>query len=175
MKKILSFILVSVVLLSFTGCGGNAKTGEIYNEDISISGYIGDGVYLDVNKAMNCCDEYYETKPYVEKIKNASSWQLYNVTMHNDEGEEIQPAGEIHVKLDVPEAISNMPGDNYKIYQFKDNKLEEVKFEKTNGVIEFDTDFTGIYVFVKTSEFSNFMDLTYAITTCDGSCDGCTE
>lgn len=180
MKKYKILLVCLFLIIFVSGCGKEEVPVETVgsissNRNVFISGNIGTGKFIGVNIAMDCCYEYYSVMPFVNEIENAKSLQIFNVDMYDENGEKTQPTGPINVLITLPMEVINANGKEYVVYQLKDdNSFEKLECNVEAGTLSFTTDYTGIYAVIKTSDDEN-EKFQYAITDCDGTCNGCVD
>lgn len=187
MKK-KALILATMLTICLTACGN--KNNEVVDNDqylvinedgtkmvntqegITISGSVADCTYVQIESPTECCNEYEAITRYLLTTENASSYEIYKISMYNKNNKSTDPDGDIEITIPLSSAIKEQAGDEYRIYRIDDNNITNVSAKEDGKNIIFKTEADGVYAVVKFDSTGN-SNLLFISPGDGGSCSCC--
>ena len=169
-KKLFSVMLVAALATSLlAGCGKNKKA-EVDNTEVetskvestekitkeAVATLKGDGITItgllgqskSVEKAeMSTGDEYTQISEYLADTD--TTYVCYDVTTKDTNGNEVIPAGELTITIDIPDELKNAAGDTYIVFHSEDGTFKKLECTEKDGKITFKANTTGVYTICK--------------------------
>lgn len=153
-------VVVLAAIIAVVAFGGEKKKSieSIKNDEITISGELGDAYKLTNEELSESSDEY---KNVAEKIKDDSliAFSCTDITIYDKDNKKVQPAGKVKITMAIPDSIKSgsdyeydIADDVYKVFRSEsDNSVTELQGELSadKKTITFETAHFSVYTIAK--------------------------
>ena len=117
---------ITVMLSTFTGCAN--KEMVLTADNITISGKLEkEAKYVSLKDTDKEETEYQTSIDYLYLFN--ATYEIYDIDILNKKEEEIQPSGQLDVKLKLSDKLKNATGDKYVVFgdtiNFKINDIQK--------------------------------------------------
>lgn len=125
---------ITVMLSTFTGCAN--KEMVLTADNITISGKLEkEAKYVSLKDTDKEETEYQTSIDYLYLFN--ATYEIYDIDILNKKEEEIQPSGQLDVKLKLSDKLKNATGDKYVVFGVNDYRLFRINNEATDDTINF--------------------------------------
>lgn len=147
-----------IAVVAFNGGEKKKSIESIKNDEITISGELGDAYKLTNEELSESLDEY---KNVAEKIKDDSliAFSCTDITIYDKDNKKVQPAGKVKITMAIPDSIKSgsdyeydIADDVYKVFRSEsDNSVTELQGELSadKKTITFETAHFSVYTIAK--------------------------
>ena len=125
---------ITVMLSTFTGCAN--KEMVLTADNITISGKLEkEAKYVSLKDTDKEETEYQTSIDYLYLFN--ATYEIYDIDILNKKEEEIQPSGQLDVKLKLSDKLKNATGDKYVVFGVNDYRLFRINNEATDDTMIF--------------------------------------
>ena len=115
---------ITVMLSTFTGCAN--KEMVLTADNITISGKLEkEAKYVSLKDTDKEETEYQTSIDYLYLFN--ATYEIYDIDILNKKEEEIQPSGQLDVKLKLSDKLKNATGDKYVVFGVNDIQKNDMK------------------------------------------------
>ena len=143
-KRIVKLLMVGLLSCMLVGCGNSTLTTA--DEAVSVSGKVSTAVTVEVAQAEETGTDFVALERYLEE--NASAFACYDIKIADEEGNMVQPAGTVEVKIKLTDELANVAGD-IAVFHVNGEKFTKLDCSEADGYVTFQTDHFSVYAVAK--------------------------